>query len=149
MKTKLTKNNKTIRFITLGLFILAILAYYLPTLFFGGRIAVGWLVVGVIHTILFSLMFFRDSRRRTALSIIIMILNILWSLGLLLMLSQLASVLGFNIIPLGLYTLCSLLASIFALANPRRYIKVTGVDDTVEYGEVPEDESSAEVSVNA
>ena len=135
----LTKTNRIMRFITLGLFILAISAYYLPTLFFGGRIAVGWLVVGVLHTVLFCAVFFRDSCRRTALSIIIMIVNILWSLGLLIVVSQLALVIGFSIISVSLYTVCSLLASIFALATPRKYIKVTtDEEDEIAAGVFPE-----------
>ena len=119
--------NKLFRSITLGLHIIAIMAYFLPTLFFGGSMAIGWLIVGVVHTVVFSAMFFRDARTRTALSIIFMILIILWCL-ILIIIGVLFSLMGLGINPAAIliYSLSSLLAAIFALAGPRRF-KVTTI----------------------
>ena len=120
--TKLTKKNMIFRNITLGLHIIAIMAYFLPTLFFGGRMGTGWLIGGVLLTALFCVMFFRDARRRTVLSIIIMILLIAWSAGLFLVLaSSMAGSFGYSPVPVTIYSFATLLAAIFALANPRRY----------------------------
>ena len=115
--------NKVFRYITLGLQIIAIMVYFLPTLFFGGSMAIGWLIIGVVHTVMFSAMFFRDSRRRTALSIIFMILIILWCLVLLIVGALLSTLAPLGITPASIltYALSSLLAAIFALAFPRRF----------------------------
>ena len=122
--------NKFFRSITLGLHIIAIMAYFLPTLFFGGNMAIGWLIVGVVHTVVFSAMFFRDARTRTALSIIFMILIILWCL-ILLIIGVLFSLMGLGINPAAIliYSLSSLLAAIFALAAPRRFKVTTNLEN--------------------
>ena len=115
--------NKTFRSITLGLQIIAILAYFIPPLFMRGSVGIGWLVLGVVHTAIFCAVFFRDSRRRTALSIIFLIAVIFWCLFLLTLWLLIVS--GWMHItlrsPVIVYSLSSLLAAIFALAGPRKF----------------------------
>lgn len=119
----MTVKNKIFRHVTLGLQIIAILAYFIPPLFIGGSVGLFWLIVGVIHTAMFCAMFFRDARRRTALSIIFMILVILWCLFLLILGTLfLSSYMHVTIVsPIIVYSLSALLAAIFALAAPRRF----------------------------
>ena len=117
----MTNKNKIFRGVTLAFQIISILAYFIPTLI-GGSIGGGWLVIGVIHTILFCTIFFRDARRRTALSIMLMIIIILWCLLMLILGGILAiSGLGINVAAILIYGLSSLLAATFALANPRKF----------------------------
>ena len=121
----MTNTRRNFRLITLALQILAIAVYFLPPLFAGGNFGIFWLVAGVIHTAMFCTVFFRDSRRRTAISIVFMIIVILWILfllafGLLLLASWMHITILSAII---VYSLSSLLAVIFALAVPR---KLTG-----------------------
>lgn len=121
----MSKTNKIFRSITLGLQLIAIAAYFIPPLFMRGNVGIFWLVLGVIHTAIFSAVFFRNSRRRTALSIILMIIIIFWCLFLLalglLLLSSWMPIASFS--TMLIYSLCSFLAIIFALAGPRRFPK--------------------------
>ena len=115
--------NKTFRSITLGLQSIAILAFFIPPLFASGPVGTGWLVLGVLHTAMFCAMFFRDARRRTALSIILLIAIIFWCLfllafALLILMNWMA--ISF-LSPIILYSLSALLAAIFALAGPRKF----------------------------
>jgi len=124
----MTITNKIFRPITLGLQLIAIAAYFLPPLFLGGHFGILWLVLGVIHTVLFSAMFFRNARSRTALSIIFMIVLILWSLLLFLSGALLILVgtlnFGLAVYPrMFIYIATTFLAAIFALAFPRRFPK--------------------------
>jgi len=114
--------NQIFRSITLGLQILAIAAYFLTPLFIGGNVGIGWLALGVIHTAIFCAIFFRNARRRTALSIVLMIFVILFSLIVfgftMLFVANWTHITLFS--PVILYSLSSLLAIIFALAFPRK-----------------------------
>ena len=121
----MTTTRKVFRYITLGLQIAAILAYYLPTLINGGYMGIIWLAIGVVHTAAFCAMFFRDYRTRTGLSIAIMVILTLWSLAVLILVGIIAIVavtLGISASTGFIYAACSLLASIFALSFPRKYI---------------------------
>ena len=116
--------NNNFRIVTLALQIIALAAYYLPTMIAGGNFGITWLAIGVVHTIIFCAVFFRDARRRTALSIILMILVILWSIvvfGVIFIFSLMGIFYISLISPLTAYCAFSLLAIIFALAAPRRY----------------------------
>ena len=131
----MTRTNKIFRPITLGLQLIAIAAYFLPSLLLGGHFGILWLALGVIHTILFSAMFFRNARSRTALSIILMILLILWSLILLLSGALMVEIgtgsFGLAVYPtMFLYIAATFLAAIFALAFPRRYPKPPAETET-------------------
>ena len=123
----MTLKNKTFRSVTLGLQILAIVAYFIPSLFLGSA-GLGWLALGVLHTALFAAVFFRDARTRTGISITLMILAIFWCLFMLLFggMALLLGTMGFgwSLSPaLFIYAFASLLAIIFALAGPRRYLQ--------------------------
>ena len=119
----MTVKNKIFRHITLGLQIIAMAAFFIPPLFIGGTVGLSWLAIGIIHTALFSAVFFRDARRRTALSIIVMICLIFWCLFLLALgLLILGGWMTISILsPIVVYSLCSMLAIINALAAPRRF----------------------------
>jgi len=110
--------------------IIAIAAFFITPLFIGGSVEVFWLLAGVIHTFLFCAVFFRDSRRRTALSIILTILVIIWCLIL-----SVIAVLAFFILALEMgadvnigflvYIVSSFFAIIFALSAPRKYDRIS------------------------
>ena len=114
--------NRVFRLVTFILFGIALAAFFIPPVYIGGRVGVIWLVFGVVHAAAFCAVFFRDSRRRTALSIILTIFSIIWSLIVLaLPLLILTSLMHITILsPVVVYGVCSLLAIIFALAGPRR-----------------------------
>ncbi|MCL2562635.1 MAG: hypothetical protein FWE08_01175 [Oscillospiraceae bacterium] len=116
------RKNKVLRALALGLQILAILAYFIPSLFLGGHVGMFWLAAGVIHTAAFCVMFFRDAHKRTAFSIILLITIILWILFLLSLAGGLMAVWmavpPFS--PIVVYSYASLLAAALTLAAPRR-----------------------------
>jgi len=123
----MTTTRKVFRFITLGLQIAAILAYYLPTLRNGGYMGIIWLAIGVVHTAAFCAIFFRDSHTRTGLSIAIMVILTLWSLIMLIFVGVIALVtpaLGLSASTGLIYAVCSLMASIFALSFPRKSMQI-------------------------
>ena len=133
----MTITRKVFRLITFGLFTIAILSYYLPALIGRGYFGVVWLAIGVVHTVAFCAMFFRDSRTRTGISIAIMVVTTLWSFIMLLLnglLLLLLLDLGLNSTPGVVYSFCSMMASIFALTFPRKYIEKPDepVDDSIE-----------------
>ena len=119
----MTDKRRNFRIITLGLQALAIAVYFLPPLFTGGNFGIFWLVAGVVQAAMFCTVFFRDSRRRTAISIIFMIIVILWILFLLafglLILAEWMHITIFSAIIV--YSLSSLIAIVFALAAPRKF----------------------------
>ncbi|MCL2827161.1 MAG: hypothetical protein FWD99_00285 [Oscillospiraceae bacterium] len=122
----MTTINKIFRSITLGLQIIAIAAYFLPPLFMGGHFGIGWLALGVLHTAIFCAIFFRNARRRTALSAILMVVLILWCLFLLIIggLLTLIGAEGLGLQVFGtmfVYIGASFFAAIFALGFPRRF----------------------------
>jgi len=125
----MTTGNKIFRAITLGLQIIAIAAYFITPLILGSRVGLFWLLLGVLHTAIFAVVFFRNARTRTALSIILMIVTILWCLFVLALggLVFLLEISGYGSMSstslLLLYTATSFLAIIFALAGPRRFPK--------------------------
>jgi len=126
--------NKSFRLGTLIFQSLAMAAFYLPTIIFGGNIGTFWLVAGVLHTALFCVVYFRNERRRTALSIIVMIFVILWSIAIsgAVWFISVMGVFSLSIpSPVLVYSLCSLLAVVFALAGPRRF---TAPDDEARDG---------------
>jgi len=98
-------------------------AFFIPPIYLGGRVGVFWLVFGVVHAASFCAVFFRDSRRRTALSIVLTVFSILWSLIILAFTSMfLTSLMHITIFsPVVVYGVCSLLAAIYALAGPRKF----------------------------
>jgi hypothetical protein len=119
----MTTGNKVFRIITLCLQIIALAAYFGTPLVIGGRVGTAWLAIGVVHAAAFCAVFFRNSRRRFALSVVLTIIVMYWSmffpaLGFLLGLGWIAIS---ALIPLAVYGLCSLLAAIFALVGPRKY----------------------------
>jgi len=120
--------NRVFRSITLCLQIIAIVMYFGVPLILGNGISLIWLILGVIHTVMFAVVFFRNARTRTALSVIFMILVILWCLVLLTAILLLALPLEIALYgpmtllaPFMIYFLTSLIAIIFALASPRRF----------------------------
>ena len=121
---ELKTSNKVMRTITLGLQIISILAYYLPTIIAGGSFGLSWLIVGFVQTVLFSAVFFRDSKTRVKMSIAIMILATIFNFVMLLLIGflvLLVSALGINLTAAIVYILCSMIAMIFALCFPRKY----------------------------
>jgi len=121
---RIKASSKIIRLVTLCLQVVSILAYYLPSLISGGEVGIIWLAIGVVQTIVFCAVFFRDERTRTGISIALMVIGTLVNFAILILISFFA-VLG---IEMGLsfgyayvYSLCSLVALIFALCFPRRY----------------------------
>ena len=121
---ELTSLNKTFRLITLALQIIAMLAYYLPALISGGSAGLIWLVIGVVQTAMFSVIYFRNAHTRTGISITLMVLATILNLGMLITIGSFAlivSMLGLSLTAAFLYALCSLVAVIFALCFPRRY----------------------------
>jgi len=108
------------RLAALMLFIVAIVAYFMSS--FWGSTSVGWLFFGVIHAAMFSAIFFRNARKRRAISIIFFILLLIWgAIFLLLLQPMLAIIMHVPILaPANLYAVCSLLAAILALLFPRK-----------------------------
>ena len=140
MTTNLTNQNELIpsrnilRKITVGLQVIAMLAYYLPTIFTGGHISMLWLMLGFIQTLMFSAVFFRDSKKRVGLSIAVMVIATLLNIILMLVIAffaLIASELGLNINVALLYVMFSTLAVIFALCFPRKY-KTDNIENTVD-----------------
>ena len=83
-----------------------------------------WLIVGFVQTVLFSAVFFRDSKTRVKMSIAIMILATIFNFVMLLLIGflvLLVSALGINLTAAIVYILCSMIAMIFALCFPRKY----------------------------
>ena len=120
----LTPSCKVFRLITLALQITAMLAYYLPTLINGGNFGIIWLAIGVVQTVVFCAIFFRDSRTRTGISIALMVIATIWNLIMLIAVGLLAIIvaeLGLSVSTGVTYALCSLIAVIFALCFPRKY----------------------------
>jgi len=117
-------SSRVIRLITLCLFVVAMLTYYLPTLLNEGFVGIVWLVVGVVQTVVFSAIFFRDARTRTALSIVLMVFFTLCNIVLALFVGFMFLMtmgLGLNLTAALIYVSCILIAGIFALCFPRRY----------------------------
>ena len=125
----MTTGNKIFRGITLSLQLIAIAAYFITPLILGSNVGLIWLILGVLHTAIFATVFFRNARTRTALSIILMIVTILWCLFMFILggLTLLLEVSGYGPMSspslLLLYMIASLFAIIFALAGPRRFPK--------------------------
>jgi len=127
-KNTMTTSNKILRTITLCLQIAAMLAYYVPSMVYGSSLGIAWLPIGVIQTILFCAIFFRDARTRTGLSVALMIIGTIFNF-LMLVLISFFSLLGISF-GLGFgtafaYILCSTAAVIFAFCFPRRYLAHT------------------------
>ena len=121
---RIKTSSKVMRLITMGLQVVSILAYYLPSLLSGGEVGIVWLAIGVAQTIAFSVVFFRNERTRTAISITLMVLGTFVNLAMLIFISF-YTLIGFQLgLYFGvayLYSLCSLIALIFALCFPVRY----------------------------
>jgi hypothetical protein len=116
------------------------LAYYLPSLIGGGEVGIVWLAIGVVQTIIFCAVYFRDERTRTGISIALMVIGTLVNFAILILISFFA-LLGFE---MGLrfgyafvYSLCSLVALIFALCFPRRYHRNVPADWNAGYRNAP------------
>ena len=120
--------RKGLRGVALGLQLAAIAAYFFPPLvgaFSGGRVGLPWLILGVINTVVFCVIFSRTSGAvgRLVLGVILTICTALWCVGLLLfvgVLSMLAGVyewsgLGVNLL---LYVLFAFAAAVFAVSAP-------------------------------
>jgi len=123
--TKEAVNTKTtvrqiFRVAALVLFIIAIFAYFIPS--FWGNTSVMWLAIGVIHTAMFSAIFFRNSRRRRVISVIFFVFLMIWNaIFLILLMPVFSSFMHVPIFaPTNLYAICSLVATILALALPRK-----------------------------
>jgi len=117
-------SSRVMRLITLCLFIAAMLVYYLPTLLNRGYIGIIWLAVGVVQAVIFSAIFFRDSRTRTALSIVLMVFSTMANLALALFISILFLMtlgLGLSFVTAPIYFVNILIAVTFALCFPRKY----------------------------
>ena len=122
--------NRAFRNITLFLQIIAIAAFFIPSLLARDNIGVFWLLAGIIHAFMFCAVFFRDSRRRTALSVILTILVIIWCLILSFAAAfvylLLAPEMGIDVnVSLVVYIVSSFFAMIFALSSPRKYDRMT------------------------
>jgi hypothetical protein len=112
------------RSIALILQVAAILTYYIAPLITGGEVTPFWLISGVVNTVLFCAVFFRDSKQRVALAIGATIISLAWC-GCLFNLSVvgmfLAHELGFSIShALYLYIFLAIVSVINGLANPRK-----------------------------
>jgi hypothetical protein len=120
------EKQSVFRSIALGLQVVAVLAFFVPPLLTGSEVATGWLVAGVLHTALFCGVFFRDTKKRTAVAVLCLLVIIAWCLIMLLFgafLTFLQTQLGGNsFVLLFVYALASLLAACFALANPKRMV---------------------------
>ena len=124
---ELKTSNKILRQITMLLQVIAMLAYYMPTLTTGGNIGIFWLIQGVLQTIIFSAIFFRNSYSRVGLSITLMVIGTLINLVMIIMVGFFALVvimMGINMTAALTYIFCSTLAVIFALCFPRKYIMI-------------------------
>ena len=133
----MTTGNKAFRSVTLGLQCIAIAAYFITPLVLGGRVGFFWLMLGVLHTLIFVAVFFRDARTRTVLSVFLMIVSILWCLFLFILNGLILALEagGFGPISspmLSVYIITSLLAIIFALAAPRRFRKEPEAEEAVQ-----------------
>jgi len=123
----MTNRNKIFRSITFGLQLIAIAMYFIMPLLLGSNVSPLWLIAGVLHTTMFAIVFFRNERTRTAISIILSVLTILWSLFTFIMMGLVLvlEVGGFgsmsSSVQYSIYAIASLLAIIFALAGPRRF----------------------------
>jgi len=126
MTTTKVKNN-VFRTITLSLQLIAIAMYFIVPLLIGSSVGLMWLIFGVLHTIMFAVVYFRNARTRTAISVIFMIIIILWCLFLLIFMGLvlILELAGFgpmsSLAAFLIYFMTSLLAIIFALAGPRRF----------------------------
>ena len=126
----MTTTRLVFRNITLGLQIIALAAFFLPPLFIGGTVSIVWLALGVIHTAIFCAVYFRDSRKRMALSIILTIILALYSAAFLLIAIGFVIPILMNFMtisiftPLVLYCFASLLSAILAMTIPRKYTAI-------------------------
>jgi len=121
---ELTASNKVCRTITFCLQMIAVLVYYIPTLLTRGSVSIVWLLPAVAQTILFCAIFFRDSRTRVALSVVLMVFAIMANLAMFAFLGfyeLLLSRFGLSLATGFIYVLCSTFAVIFALCFPRKY----------------------------
>ena len=132
--TVTTVKNRVFRTITLSLQIIAIIMYFVVPLILGSSAGLLWLIIGIAHTVLFAVVFFRNARTRTALSVIFMIVVIVWCLVFFLVMNIFVMSIelsGFGPMfffgPFIIYFFTSLLAIIFALAGPRRFIQQSEV----------------------
>ena len=120
--------NKIMRIITLCLQIASMLAYYVPSIVNRGEVGVIWLAVGVLQTVVFSIVFFRDERTRLVISIILMVVGTVFNFAMLLFIGFYTILdgaqMGISYSIAYVYILCSLVALIFALCFPRRYQKI-------------------------
>jgi len=117
-------SSKVMRAITLGLQVVAMLAYYVPSIISGGSVGLIWLAIGVVQTAMFSAVFFRDERTRTGISIALMVIGTIWNLVMLLLTAFYALIgaqMGLSLDIAVIYAICSMIAMIFALCFPRRY----------------------------
>jgi len=118
-------SSKVMRAITFGLQVVAMLAYYVPSIISGGSVGLIWLAIGVVQTAMFSAVFFRDERTRTGISIALMVIGTIWNLVMLLLTAFYALIgaqMGLSLDIAVIYAICSMIAMIFALCFPRRYI---------------------------
>jgi len=124
-------SSKIIRLITLCLQIASMFAYYVPSIINRGEVGVIWLAIGVLQTVVFSIVFFRDERKRLVTSIILMVIGTMFNLALLILIGFYTlldgSQMGISYSTAYVYVLCSLVALVFALCFPRRYEKIQPV----------------------
>ena len=123
---KIKTSSKVMRLITLCLQIVSILAYYVPSIVNRGEVGILWLALGVVQTVVFCIVFFRDERTRLITSIVLMVLGTLFHLAMILFIgfyAYLGLEMGLNFSTAFIYVLCSMVALIFALCFPRRFQK--------------------------
>ena len=117
--------NIKIRNFTLGLHIVAMILYFISPMFIGGNVSVFWLALGVLNTMIFCILFYRDSGKRVALSIFLFILSILWCMALFVFVGFMVIMgMGVSLSAIFIiYLFCTFFSATFALAQPRRGVK--------------------------
>jgi len=121
---KLEIPNQIIRLTALGLQIVSMLAYYLPSIIRGGEVGVLWLLIGVVQTFVFSVVFFRDRRTYRSRSIVLMVIGTVFNIAMLIFIffhSVLGDEVGLDFSFAFIYAFCSLIALVLALCFPRKY----------------------------
>ena len=111
--------NEVLRLVTLCFQALAIFAYFVPTLILGGEMSVFWLTLGVIHSLAFCAMFFRNSRRRRVLSAFLLVAILAWC-GLWVSVALVMAGWNASLHMLVVYVAASAIAAIFAMAVPKK-----------------------------
>lgn len=125
--------RKVLREVAFGFQTLAVAAFFLPPFidtFFGGTVSVPWLLAGIINTLVFCAIWWRESGNfpRFILAIALTILTGFWSVGLLLFILVLAFLAGMYEWAgsvsgmLYLYTLFAFAAAVLAVFVPRKKI---------------------------